>query len=96
MGVNSLWKLLRSEGLVTELDGSSKEQHAKIVELVAGKVIAVDLSLWVFQARSELNLRQHFSEAAACVKVAFERVSHDSAASLQGLNSLSRRQVLMI
>ena len=74
MGVAGLWKLLRSQGLVTEYNGS-EGQHPDIVQLVAGKVIAVDLSLWVFQARFEPNLRQNFtSESAACAKVAFERV----------------------
>ena len=59
---------------MTEYNGS-EGQHSDIVQLVAGKVIAVDLSLWVFQARLEPNLRQNFtSESAACAKVAFERV----------------------
>ena len=59
---------------MTEYNGS-EGQHPDIVQLVAGKVIAVDLSLWVFQARLEPNLRQNFtSESAACAKVAFERV----------------------
>ena len=74
MGVASLWNLLRSQGLVTELKGS-EGQHPDIVQLFSGKVIAIDLSIWIFQATNERNLQEHFGVQASCAKVAFERVS---------------------
>ena len=73
MGVKDLWNLLRSADLVTHYEGSS--DHQKVVGEVQGKVIAVDISQWLFHANTQPELLSNFSTPEArCLKVAFERV----------------------
>ena len=74
MGVRELWTLLRSANLVSESHGSS--DHPEILEQVQGRVVAVDLSQWIFHANSQPELLATFTTPEArCLKVAFERVS---------------------
>lgn len=51
MGISSCWKLLHDEGVVERYNGGRAEDHARIVEAVDGKAIAVDLSMWIMQVR---------------------------------------------
>ncbi|KAK9813940.1 hypothetical protein WJX73_005755 [Symbiochloris irregularis] len=72
MGVKELWALLRSEGLVTQVQGG--EDHPQIVREVQGKVVAVDLSQWFFQANFQPELLANFpTQEARCLKLSFER-----------------------
>jgi flap endonuclease GEN len=73
MGVNQLWKLLEESGLVDRLQGTDPSDHAALVAEVEGKVIAVDLAMWIMQARESGALSEHFSPEEAAAKVAFER-----------------------
>ena len=51
MGVNALWQLLRDEEVVEHYKGALPQDYAAIVAAVDGKAIAVDLSMWIMQAR---------------------------------------------
>ena len=52
MGVNGLWKLLRSESLISSCAGEDLAKH------VEGKTIAIDISSWLLQA-VEMDAYQH-------------------------------------
>lgn len=76
MGVQNLWKTLSKGGAVEVLEGQQPGHHARIVEAVANKVVAVDLSAWLMQAQTQPALREHYdSDYARAVKVVFDRVS---------------------
>ena len=76
MGVQNLWKALSKGGAVEALEGSQPGHHARIVEAVENKVVAVDLSAWLMQAQTQPALLEHFdSPYARAVKVVFDRVS---------------------
>jgi len=76
MGVQNLWKTLSKGGAVEVLEGQQSGHHARIVEAVANKVVAVDLSAWLMQAQTQPALREHYdSDYARAVKVVFDRVS---------------------
>ena len=57
---------------VTKIDGSQLEVAAE----VEGKVVAVDLAVWLVQATTQPALYENYaSPQAACLKVVFDRVS---------------------
>ena len=72
MGVKQLWKLLKNADLVENWDASTVPALAQELE---GKVLAVDLSMWLMQASEQVALTPHFNLAEGAAKVAFERVS---------------------
>lgn len=72
MGVPGSWQDL--DGVIDHYQGTGR--HAELVSLLNGKVVGVDLAIWVGQARNQPNLRGiGFSEEAACSKMAFEKVT---------------------
>lgn len=76
MGVQNLWKALSKGGAVESLEGNQPGHHARIVQAVENKVVAVDLSAWLMQAQSQPALLEHYdSPYARAVKVVFDRVS---------------------
>ena len=78
MGVKTLWQLLEAEGLLAHWRGSDAQEHRLIVEEVEGKVVAVDLAMWIMQARESGALAEHFTPEEAAAKVALERVRSTS------------------
>lgn len=76
MGVKQLWSLLQGERILEKTQGANPEAHLDIVHEVDGKVIAVDLAMWMMQADQQQALLPHFSKEERCVKVAFERVCY--------------------
>jgi hypothetical protein len=73
MGITKLWADLRQAGLVVELNG--KECEKEIAHTVDGLTIAVDVSIWMFQASMQPNLAEVFeSPTARVLKVCFDRV----------------------
>jgi hypothetical protein len=75
MGVVQLWNVLQGEGLVESLSGSVPEEHRRLVDEVDGKVLAVDLSVWIMQATAQTALFELFTPEEAAIKVCLERVS---------------------
>lgn len=74
MGVKQLWPLLNNYGVVEKWDAAADATAVRrLAEEVDGKVIAVDLPMWVMQATEQTELGPHFSTESAAVKVAFER-----------------------
>jgi hypothetical protein len=62
MGVSNLWQVLKAAGLVTQLpspDGgglAGRDAALHIARAVDGKTIAVDLSIWLFEASKQVAL----------------------------------------
>lgn len=52
MGVTGVWQALEASGAVTQLRGEAG-QVADIAAALEGKVLAVDLSTWLFEVRSK-------------------------------------------
>lgn len=64
---------LEKADAVTNIEGSQADVAAE----VEGKVIAVDLSVWLVQATTQTALYEAYgSPHAACLKIVFDRVSH--------------------
>lgn len=75
MGVTTLWKVLREEGLVQTFSGADGGAGGAIAAQVDGSAVAVDLSLWLCQAEAQPDLAGlGMSRESRCIKVAFERV----------------------
>ena len=47
-------KLLRDEGLVETIEAEDRDAHPDLLRRVRGKTVAVDLSIWIFEATSQL------------------------------------------
>lgn len=54
-------------------DAEDRAAHPSIREAVEGKVVAVDLSEWIFHATTQPELSQVFSPKGAVAKVVFDR-----------------------
>ena len=72
MGVKQLWQLLKNADLVESWDASNVPALAQELD---GKVLAVDLSMWLMQAGEQTALQAHMDTTEAAAKVAIERVS---------------------
>lgn len=76
MGNPQIWKILDANGLVKKIQPQEPNGQQRISREVEGKLVAVDLSLWLMQAISSAELTRHIhSQNARCAKVVFERVS---------------------
>ena len=66
-------KLLRDEGLVETIEAEDRDAHPDLLRRVRGKTVAVDLSIWIFEATSQRELAEIFTPAGQVAKVVFER-----------------------
>ena len=73
MGVVHFWEALRHEGLVKQLT-AEKGEDREIANAVDGRVLAVDLSVWVLQAGLQQDRQVHFGPTQSALKLCFERV----------------------
>lgn len=76
MGIPVLWQILRKHGLVHELGGDSPERVVDVAEVVAGQVVALDLSMWLMQGLHQPQLASTYGRSGAPLKVVFDRVRH--------------------
>lgn len=75
MGVTNLWRSLEHGGAVWRLDGSTPAQHEALTAELEGKVLAVDLSVWIMQAQTQPALLENYhSPHARALKIVFDRV----------------------
>lgn len=74
MGIKTLWKAIKDADLVHTLEG--KACFNDIVREVHGKAVAVDLSIWMFQAATQRQVEGVFSRNAHILKLLFDRVSN--------------------
>lgn len=74
MGVMQLWNLLKESSVLKVIEGET--EHGRIVAEAEGKVIAVDLSVWICEATQQMDIRQAFEgdDSTLSLKVVFERV----------------------
>lgn len=71
-----MWKILDADGLIRKIKSQEPNGQQRISREVEGKLVAVDLSLWLMQAINSADLTKHVhTQTARCVKVVFERVS---------------------
>lgn len=74
MGVKSLWQSLIAADLVEQWDGQIPAALPPLTAELDGKVLAVDLSMWIMQAGEQAALAPYCNQEEAAAKVAFERV----------------------
>lgn len=74
MGVKSLWQLINGANLIQQWSGQNPTDVPAIAAEMEGKVLAIDLSMWIMQAGEQLALIPHCNQVEAAAKVAFERV----------------------
>ena len=72
MGVAQLWQALSKDPTIVQRWNGKEHATAAAAE-IEGKVIAVDLSMWIFQAQLQEKIQEHFSKTECAMKVAFER-----------------------
>ena len=65
MGINKLWADLRQAKLIDEIVG--KENEPGLAAEVDGLVVAVDVSIWMFQVNPRCSRRMHHNG-----RIAFE------------------------
>jgi hypothetical protein len=78
MGVKSLWQALIGADLIEQWNGQTPTAMPALAAELDGKVLAVDLSMWVMQAGEQAALTPYCTQEEAAAKVAFERVSSTS------------------
>lgn len=76
MGVKSLWQLINGANLIQQWSGQNPTDVPAIAAEMEGKVLAIDLSMWIMQAGEQLALIPHCNQVEAAAKVAFERAIH--------------------
>ena len=69
MGPPGFWVELRKQGAYKQLKGNEVER------LLDGCTVAVDASIWLYEAQTQLELVKVFGSAGACLKIFFERCS---------------------
>ena len=83
MGVKRLWEALESNNLIEQFIGVNNNADIPVLaRSLDGKVLAVDLSMWILQAGQQADLQHLFSQEEAAAKVAFERVRSTNSSNL--------------
>jgi len=78
MGCTNLWRYLSSVGVIQIFDGTKTGDYERILKLVDGKYLAIDVAVWSMEVNSIAGLRQSVkSFSAALLKVVFEKVDRD-------------------
>ena len=55
------------------IEAEDRDAHPDLLRRVRGKTVAVDLSIWIFEATSQRELAEIFTPAGQVAKVVFER-----------------------
>ena len=55
------------------IEAEDRDAHPDLLRRVRGKTVAVDLSIWIFEATSQRELAELFTPAGQVAKVVFER-----------------------
>ena len=55
------------------IEAEDRDAHPDLLRRVRGKTVAVDLSIWIFEATSQRELAEIFTPAGKVAKVVFER-----------------------
>ena len=66
-------KLLRAQGLVETIEAENRAAHPDLRNRVSGKTVAVDLSIWIFEATTQPATADLFTPSGQVAKVVFER-----------------------
>jgi len=56
--------------------GVAQGNTGEVLQRVCGQAVAIDISLWIFQAATQPTIAGIFSPYARILKVIFERVRH--------------------